>query len=120
MQAALDATALAMAKQAGSLSASALDRKSAEYFAAAFHRPEVRKIYAENDSYFAPALAKRMHAAYRSAGGAAEFHLLPPADSDGHGIIRSADAARLWLPLVAEFLSAHAPAKKATKPMPAG
>jgi len=30
------------------------------------------------------------------------------------------DAARLWLPLVEAFLSAHAPAKKATKPMPAG
>ena len=44
MQAALDATSLAMAKQADSLSASALDRKSRKYFAAAFNRPEARRI----------------------------------------------------------------------------
>jgi hypothetical protein len=44
MQAALDATALAMAKEAGSMSAATLDRKAEDYFAAAFNRPEARKI----------------------------------------------------------------------------
>lgn len=44
MQAALDATALAMAKQAGSMSASQLDRKSEEYFKAAFHRPDAKRV----------------------------------------------------------------------------
>ncbi|MPZ59490.1 MAG: hypothetical protein GEU91_24020 [Rhizobiales bacterium] len=46
MQAALDATALAMSKDATSLTASALNEKAAAYFAAAFNRPEVIQISA--------------------------------------------------------------------------
>jgi dienelactone hydrolase len=61
-------------------------------------------IYAENDTFFGPALSKRMHDAYTSAGGKAEYHLLPPFGSDGHFLIGSADSIPMWAPLVSSFL----------------
>ena len=41
-------------------------------------------IYAENDTYFGPDLANRMHKAFTEAGGKAEFRIFPPFGSDGH------------------------------------
>ena len=35
-------------------------------------------MYIENDTFFGPALSKRMHAAFTAAGGNAEYHLFPP------------------------------------------
>ena len=57
-------------------------------------------IYIENDTFFGPALSKRMHEAYTGAGGNAEYHLLPPFGSDGHFLITSPDSIPLWAPLV--------------------
>jgi dienelactone hydrolase len=64
-------------------------------------------IYAENDTFFGPALSKRMHDAYAGAGGNAEYHMLPAFGSDGHFLIDSADAIPLWAPLVDRFLEEH-------------
>ncbi len=61
-------------------------------------------IYTENDTFFGPALSKKMHEAYTGAGGSAEYHMLPPFGSDGHFFIDSADAIPLWAPLVSQFL----------------
>jgi dienelactone hydrolase len=61
-------------------------------------------IYIENDTFFGPALSKRMHRAYTEAGGMAEYHLLPPFGNDGHFLIDSPDAIPLWAPLVSQFL----------------
>ncbi len=61
-------------------------------------------IYAENDTFFGPALSRKMHEAYAGAGGLAEYHMLPPFGSDGHFLIDSADAIPLWAPLVSRFL----------------
>ena len=61
-------------------------------------------IYIENDTFFGPALSKKMHEAYTGAGGSAEYHMLPPFGSDGHFLIDSADAIPLWAPLVSQFL----------------
>jgi dienelactone hydrolase len=61
-------------------------------------------IYAENDTFFGPALSKRMHQAYTGAGGSAEYHMLPPFGSDGHFLVDSPDAIPLWAPLVGPFL----------------
>jgi dienelactone hydrolase len=61
-------------------------------------------IYTENDTFFGPALSKRMHDAYTAAGGNAEYHLLPSFGSDGHFLIDSPDAIPLWAPLVGPFL----------------
>src|SRR5258705_354506 len=61
-------------------------------------------IYIENDTFFGPALSKRMHEAFSAAGGKAEYHLMPPFGNDGHFFIGSPDAIPIWAPLVAKFL----------------
>jgi dienelactone hydrolase len=61
-------------------------------------------IYIENDTFFGPALSKRMHEAFTAAGGKAEYHLVPPFGSDGHFFIGSPDAIPIWSPLVTKFL----------------
>jgi dienelactone hydrolase len=64
-------------------------------------------IYIENDTFFGPALSKRMHEAYTGAGGDAEYHMMPPFGSEGHYFVDHADAIPLWAPLVAQFLDRH-------------
>lgn len=64
-------------------------------------------IYTENDTFFVPALSARMHDAYTSGGGDAEYHLLPPFGSEGHFMIDSTDAIPRWAPLVSRFLERH-------------
>ena len=64
-------------------------------------------IYIENDTYFGPALSKRMLAAYTGAGGSAEYHLMPPFGNEGHIFIDSPDSIPQWSPLVSQFLDKH-------------
>jgi dienelactone hydrolase len=64
-------------------------------------------IYIENDTYFGPALSKRMHAAFTNAGGNAEYHLMPPFGNEGHTFIGSPDSIPQWSPLVSQFLDKH-------------
>ena len=64
-------------------------------------------IYSENDTYFGPDLANRMHKAFTAAGGKAEFQMLPPFGSEGHFLIDAADAVPIWSPLVSRFLDEH-------------
>ena len=47
------------------------------------HAPQLW-IYSENDLYFGPGLARRMHSAFVASGGKAEFLQAPPVDGDGH------------------------------------
>jgi dienelactone hydrolase len=64
-------------------------------------------IYTHNDSYFGPDLSKRLASVFQAAGGNVEYHLLPDFGEDGHFLIDSADAVRIWAPLVSEFLKRH-------------
>ena len=64
-------------------------------------------MYSENDTYFGPDLAKRMHEAFTSAGGNAEFRMLPPFGSDGHFLIGAPEGISIWSPLVSQFLDKH-------------
>jgi dienelactone hydrolase len=64
-------------------------------------------IYARNDSYFGPELTKRLATAFQAAGGNVEYQLLPDFAGDGHFMIDSADAVKIWAPLVSEFLKNH-------------
>jgi dienelactone hydrolase len=59
-------------------------------------------LYAQNDSYFGPALSKRLFDAYRLAGGPAEYHLLPPVEPDGHNLIQAPGIT--WGQTVENFL----------------
>jgi len=59
-------------------------------------------IYSENDHYFGPSLARRMHAAFVAAGGRAEFVQAPAEGPDGHAyFLRAVDD---WAPRVESFL----------------
>ena len=60
-------------------------------------------LYSGNDRFFGPALARRMHAAFVAAGGAAEFVAAPAVGLDGHAYF--ATAMDDWSPRVREFLT---------------
>jgi len=60
-------------------------------------------FYSENDKNFGAEIPRAWHDAYVSAGGRAEFHMLPPLGEDGHNII--GPGTKYWLPLLDEFLT---------------
>ena len=59
-------------------------------------------IYAQNDKFFGPELARRMHAAFTGAGGRVQFVDFPPHGEDGHLLFSRGMA--LWTPIVDGFL----------------
>jgi pimeloyl-ACP methyl ester carboxylesterase len=63
-------------------------------------------IYSENDSYFGPNLARKMHAAFTASGGAAEFRMLPPFREDGHSLFSGPTGYGIWAPIVFRWLDA--------------
>jgi dienelactone hydrolase len=65
-------------------------------------------LYAANDSFFAPDLARKMFDAFVRAGGRAEFVALPAFGSDGHQLFGASDGRALWQPPVEKFLDALA------------
>jgi dienelactone hydrolase len=60
-------------------------------------------VYAQNDKFFGPGLAHRLHAEFSAAGGRAEFIDAPSFGSDGHSLF-SAAGASIWIPIVDRFL----------------
>ena len=67
-------------------------------------------LYAENDLFFRPELARRMHAAYALGGMRTTIHILGRYGADGHGFMRRADSGGEWQPLIKEFLASLGPA----------
>ena len=67
-------------------------------------RIPVLSIYAENDTFFDPALSKRLVEAYRLAGGRAEYRLLPPFEAEGHYLFERPGGVAIWGPVVEDFL----------------
>jgi dienelactone hydrolase len=63
-------------------------------------------IYTENDSYFAPRLSGAMAAAFRAAGGKADYELLPAFGDDGHFMAERPGSESAWGPAVERFLAA--------------
>jgi dienelactone hydrolase len=59
-------------------------------------------IYAENDKFFRPELAHRMHAAFTGAGGRAQLIDAPAFGDDGHTLFSR--GIPLWTPMVDRFL----------------
>lgn len=60
-------------------------------------------LYAENDPFFGPGLAKAMAAGYRASGGNARLMLLPPFEADGHTLYKW-QASALTRPRIDDFL----------------
>ncbi|WP_020697161.1 alpha/beta hydrolase family protein [Reyranella massiliensis] len=87
----------------GNCTPDALVDAAAKYGATA--RVPMLWIYAENDSFFEPALARRMAEAYDKAGGKATYLPLGPFGRDGHGLAGATNGASVWSPLVETFLS---------------
>jgi dienelactone hydrolase len=64
-------------------------------------------IYAANDSFASPALARRLFDAYRGAGGIGELTELPAWEGDGHDIFSRAGIPA-WRPVIDGILTAAA------------
>jgi dienelactone hydrolase len=62
-------------------------------------------IYTENDSYFAPAIARAMYRAFTSAGGVADFEQPGPYGKDGHRLFFGPGGSAVWGPLVDRYLA---------------
>lgn len=67
-------------------------------------RIPVLSLYTENDSYFGPALSKRVNDAFRIAGGRVDYRLLPAFGNDGHALLDARSGVAVWAPAVDEFL----------------
>ena len=61
-------------------------------------------IYAENDSFFAPEIARDMHTAFVRAGGQAQLEQVEPFGRDGHMLFDTQGGARIWGPLFERYL----------------
>jgi len=72
-------------------------------------------IYTQNDTFFGPALSKRMYDAWTAAGGVAEYHMLPPFKEDGHFFVDYPEAVPVWSPIVTKFLAEHPSTGQASK-----
>jgi dienelactone hydrolase len=62
-------------------------------------------VYTENDSYFAPPIARAMYQAFSTNGGHADFHAFPPYGADGHRLFFGPGGPEVWGPLVAHYLA---------------
>jgi dienelactone hydrolase len=60
-------------------------------------------VYAANDHFFGPALAKELDAAFTGAGGNVDFISAPAFGSDGHDLFSPAGIPA-WTPYVEQFL----------------
>jgi dienelactone hydrolase len=68
-------------------------------------------LYAQNDDFYGPDLARRMLAAYTRAGAPARLVILPPvgSGSDGHMAIKTAPHEMIWSPVAAFLASLNLP-----------
>jgi len=60
-------------------------------------------VYAENDRFFGPALARQFKDAFVAGGGSADLVMAPPFGRDGH-LLFSAGGIPRWTPIVDDFL----------------
>jgi dienelactone hydrolase len=63
-------------------------------------------VYAENDHFFGPRVARGFLQAYTRGGATVDFVMMPPFGEDGHYLSGRAGTA-LWRPIVDRFLNAQ-------------
>ncbi len=61
-------------------------------------------IYAQNDTFFRPEIARAMYQAFTKSGGKAEFHAVGPNGKDGHALWSADGGSQVWGPLVEAYL----------------
>lgn len=76
---------------------------AAQVFAETARTPSLW-LYAENDSYFSPALAHDLTRAWQLGGGAAETHILPAYQDEGHRIADDRAGWNVWGDVLDSFL----------------
>ena len=64
-------------------------------------------VYAANDSFFSPAIARDMHDRFTAAGGRADLQTPGPFRRDGHALFFAPGGSAIWGPLVAAYLDAR-------------
>ena len=74
-------------------------------------------VYAQNDKFFGPELARRMHAAFAGAGGRAQFIAAGAFGEDGHSLFSRGVA--IWTPMVDDFLRTQNLGRRDLLPPPA-
>ncbi len=62
-------------------------------------------VYAANDTYFGPALARDLYDHYTASGALVDFHQLPPYGADGHELFFGRGGSAIWGPLMVHYLS---------------
>jgi len=62
-------------------------------------------VYAANDSFFSPAIALAMYAAFTTAGGKATLIQPGPFDGDGHRLFFGKGGSAIWGPIVETYLA---------------
>lgn len=62
-------------------------------------------VYTENDSYFAPWLARAMYEAYTGGGGRVTFEALPAFGRDGHSLFNGTGGSLIWGPLMERYFA---------------
>ena len=62
-------------------------------------------VYATNDTFFAPPIARALYQSFTKAGGQAEFDQPGPFGSDGHRLFFGAGGSAIWGPLVDHYLA---------------
>ena len=80
--------------------------KAAHDFALSARAPTLW-LYAENDSYFGPALVAKMASAWTEAGGKAEYDPLPAYGTDGHDIVDDRAGWDVWGKSLDQFLATN-------------
>jgi dienelactone hydrolase len=64
-------------------------------------------VYTANDSYFAPPIARALHAAFIAGGGKATLIQPGPFDGDGHRLFFGAGGSEIWGSLVETYLASQ-------------
>lgn len=72
-------------------------------------------LYAENDSYFGPDIARAMHTSWTDAGGVADLHVFPKYGTEGHALADDQNGWYLWGSALQTFLE-RAPRQQPTQP----
>jgi len=62
-------------------------------------------VYAENDSFFAPPIARALDESFTAAGGKVDFEQPGPYGDDGHHLFFGSGGSRIWGPLVERYLA---------------
>lgn len=62
-------------------------------------------VYAANDSFFSPAVARDLHKSFTAAGGKAALEAAPAYDGDGHDLFLGKGGSAVWGPLVEKYLA---------------